>query len=74
METTATATATTVKKETKEYARQWIEDGKPCCYRYGWGWKGAGARPRSRLRNSLNICMRNNFVNLTKYLCKYLQV
>lgn len=44
----ATATAKTVKKESKEYAKQWIEDGKPCCYRYGWGWKGAGARPLSK--------------------------
>ena len=31
-------------KETKEFAQQWIEEGKPCVYRYGWGWKGAGAR------------------------------
>ena len=33
-----------VNKETKEFARQWIEEGKLCIYRYGWGWKGAGAR------------------------------
>lgn len=32
-------------KETKDYARQWIEDGKPCSFRYGWGWKGAKTRP-----------------------------
>lgn len=32
-------------RETKEYAKQWIKEGKPCCYRYGWGWKGAKARP-----------------------------
>jgi hypothetical protein len=31
-------------KETKEFAQQWIEEGKPCVYRSGWGWKGAGAR------------------------------
>ena len=31
-------------KETKEFAKQWIEEGKPCVYRFGWGWKGAGAR------------------------------
>lgn len=30
-------------EETKEFAKQWIEEGKPCVYRYGWGWKGAGA-------------------------------
>lgn len=28
-------------KETKEFAKQWIEDGKPCMYRYGFGYKGA---------------------------------
>lgn len=44
MSTTMQETAKTVKKESIEYARKWIEDGKPCCYRYGWGWKGAGAR------------------------------
>lgn len=31
-------------KETKDFAKQWIEQGKPCVYRYGWAWKGAGAR------------------------------
>lgn len=31
-------------KETKEFAQQWIEEGKPCVYRSGWGWKGASAR------------------------------
>ena len=37
-----------VNKETKEFAKQWIEEGKPCIYRYGWGWKGAGAREISK--------------------------
>ena len=32
------------EKFTKQDAQQWIEQGKPCIYRYGWGWKGAGAR------------------------------
>lgn len=32
------------KNETREGAREWIEAGKPCVYRYGWGWKGAPAR------------------------------
>ena len=32
-------------EQTKESAREWIEAGKPCVYRYGWGWKGASARP-----------------------------
>lgn len=30
-------------EETKEFAKQWIEEGNPCVYRCGWGWKGAGA-------------------------------
>lgn len=29
-------------EKTKEFAQQWIEEGKPCVYRYGWGWKRAG--------------------------------
>ena len=33
---------------TKEEARKWIEDGKPCVFRYGWGWKGADAQPLSK--------------------------
>jgi hypothetical protein len=35
-------------EKTKEFAKQWIEEGKPCVYRYGWGWKGAGARTLSK--------------------------
>jgi len=31
-------------EQTKEAAKEWIEAGKPCVYRYGWGWKGASAR------------------------------
>lgn len=31
-------------RETEEYAKQWIEEGKPCVYRYGWTWEGAGSR------------------------------
>ncbi len=30
--------------ELKKKAEEWVNDGKPCIYRYGWGWKGAGAR------------------------------
>ena len=48
MSTTMTETAKTVNKNTIEYAKKWIEDGKPCCFRYGWGWKGAGARPLTK--------------------------
>lgn len=28
-------------RETKEFAKQWIEEGKPCIYRYGYSWYGA---------------------------------
>lgn len=31
-------------EKTKEFAKQWIEEGKPCVYRYGYAWKGASAR------------------------------
>nr|DAV15682.1 MAG TPA: hypothetical protein [Caudoviricetes sp.] len=31
--------------KTEEFARQWIESGKPCVYRYGWRWKGALCKP-----------------------------
>ena len=32
-------------KQTKEAAREWIEAGKPCRYRYGFGYRGASSRP-----------------------------
>ena len=35
-------------EKTKESAKQWIEDGKPCVYRYGWGYRGASARTISK--------------------------
>ena len=31
-------------EETKEAARQWIESGKPCRYRYGFGFRGASSK------------------------------
>lgn len=34
------------KKEnnmTKEAAKKWILDGRPCVYRYGYAYRGAGA-------------------------------
>ena len=31
-------------QKTKEYAKQWIEDGNPCMYRYGYAYKGATSR------------------------------
>lgn len=35
-------------EKTKEFAKQWIEEGKPCMYRYGYGYKGASARTISK--------------------------
>ena len=35
-------------EKTKEFAKQWIEEDKPCIYRNGWGYRGAGARPISK--------------------------
>lgn len=34
--------------ELKKKAEEWVNNGKPCIYRYGWGWKGAGAREISK--------------------------
>lgn len=31
-------------ENTKESALQWVKDGKPCIYVYGWRWKGAQER------------------------------
>lgn len=31
-------------EKTKEFAKSWIESGKPCMYRYGYGWKGVSMR------------------------------
>lgn len=30
--------------ETEEFAKQWIEEGKPCIYRYGYSWYGDGGK------------------------------
>ena len=30
--------------KTKEKALEWIKEGKPCMFRYGYEWKGAGTR------------------------------
>lgn len=35
-------------EQTKEAARQWIEAGKPCRYRYGYGYRGAVSRPLTK--------------------------
>lgn len=31
-------------RETEEFAKQWIEEGKLCIYRYGYSWYGAGGK------------------------------
>lgn len=31
-------------QELKAKAENWVKDGKPCVYRYGWAWRGASAR------------------------------
>ncbi len=35
-------------KHTREGAREWIEAGKPCRYRYGFGYRGASSRPLTK--------------------------
>ena len=35
-------------EKTKEFAKQWITDGKPCRYRYGFGFRGAESRPLTK--------------------------
>ena len=31
-------------KKNKEFAKQWIDENRPCAYRYGYAWKGKQAR------------------------------
>lgn len=47
-------------EKTKEFAKEWIEDGRPCVYRYGWGWKGATARPITK-EKALNLLPKYSF-------------
>ena len=47
-------------EETKEFAKQWVEEGNPCVYRSGWGWKGAGASYISKER-ALRLLPRYSF-------------
>lgn len=47
-------------EKTKEFAKEWIEAGKPCVYRYGWGWKGATARPITK-EKALNLLPKYSF-------------
>lgn len=32
-----------INKESEEFAKQWIKQGKPCVYRFGWTWDNAPA-------------------------------
>lgn len=34
--------------ETKESAKEWIENGGKCIYRFGYGWKGASGNEISK--------------------------
>ena len=47
-------------EKTKEFAKEWIEAGKPCMYRYGCGWKGATARPITK-EKALNLLPKYSF-------------
>jgi len=47
-------------ENTKEFAKQWIEEGKPCIYRYGWRWKGAKSNYLSK-KEALNILPKYDF-------------
>jgi len=47
-------------EKTKEFAKQWIEEGKPCVYRYGWGYRGAGTKSISK-EKALNLLPKYSF-------------
>lgn len=47
-------------EKTKEAARQWIEDGKPCRYRYGLAYRGASSRPLTK-EEALKLLPRYSF-------------
>ena len=35
-------------ENTKEKAKEWIEAGRPCRYRYGFGFRGASSSPLTK--------------------------
>ena len=41
-------------QKTKEFAKQWIEDNRPCVYRYGFAFKGASTK-RITKEEALNL-------------------
>ena len=46
--------------KTKEFAKQWIEDGKPCRYRYGFGYRGASSKSITK-EEALELLPKYNF-------------
>lgn len=61
-----------MKKQSIEYAKLWIKQGKPCCYHFGWDWNGGKFRKLTKkeankmLPNyTFGISIRNlSFVNI----------
>lgn len=47
-------------EQTREKAREWIEAGKPCRYRYGYGFRGALSRPITK-EKALELLPKYNF-------------
>ena len=37
-----------INKESEEFAKQWIKQGKPCVYRFGWIWDGGKSHKLSK--------------------------
>lgn len=37
-----------INKESEEFAKQWIKQGKPCTYRFGWIWDGGKSHKLSK--------------------------
>ena len=37
-----------INKESEEFAKQWIKQGKPCTYRFGWVWDGGKSHKLSK--------------------------
>lgn len=54
-------------EKTKEFAKKWIEEGRPCKYRCGFRWKGAWLRPLDNDK-ALEMLPKYNFTdNVTFY-------
>lgn len=63
------------ENKTKEKALEWIKEGKPCMYRYGYGWKGAATR-RITKEKALELLPKYSFgmgfyeLDFIKYQCE----